>query len=72
MYFSLADVLQTLRFTPPLEAQPPIYLRGLDPTANYTIDECEEVRSGLAWMSTGIDLYLSDYQSTVRHIRQVE
>ena len=59
-------------FIPQLEAQPPIYLRGLNPTAHYTIDEYEEVRSGLAWMRTGLDLYLSDYQSTVRRIRQVE
>jgi hypothetical protein len=44
----------------------------LDPNANYSIEEQSDVRSGLAWMRTGIELYLSDYQSTVLRIRQVE
>lgn len=56
---------------PYLEPQPPIYLRGLDPAALYTLEGCDDARSGLAWMRTGIDLNLSDYQSTVRRIRQV-
>ncbi len=55
-----------------LELQPPVYLRGLDPTASYAIDDYEEVRSGLAWMRTGLDIYLADYQSTLLRIRQVE
>ena len=53
------------------ELQPPVYLRGLDPTARYTVEGCDGVRSGLAWMRTGIELSLSDYQSTLRRIRQV-
>jgi len=57
---------------PMLQSQLPIYLRGLDPNANYSIEEQSDVRSGLAWMRTGIELYLSDYQSTVLRIRQVE
>jgi alpha-galactosidase len=57
---------------PMLQAQLPIYLHGLDPNANYLIEEQSDVRSGLAWMRTGIELYLSDYQSTVLRIRQVE
>ena len=57
---------------PHLEPLPPLYLRGLDPQANYTVEGCDTVRSGLAWMNTGLDIYLSDYQSTIRRIRQVE
>jgi alpha-galactosidase len=55
-----------------LELQPPVYPRGLNPEANYAIDEYDEVRSGLAWMRTGLDIYLSDYQSTMLRIRQVD
>ncbi len=53
------------------EAQPPIYPRGLDPGANYRIDGQSGVRSGLAWMQIGINLYLADYQSAMLRIRQV-
>jgi alpha-galactosidase len=53
------------------EAQPPVYLRGLDPAANYRIDGQSGVRSGLAWMQIGINLYLADYQSVMLRIRQV-
>jgi alpha-galactosidase len=59
-------------FVPIPEAQPPIYLRGLNPGARYTVEGCEGVRSGLAWMRTGVEVMLSDYQSTVRRIHQVE
>jgi alpha-galactosidase len=54
------------------EPLPPLYLRGLNPSAQYTVEGCEGVRSGLAWMRTGLELNLGDYQSTVRRIRQVE
>ena len=53
------------------EPLPPVYLRGLDPNARYTVEGCEGVRSGLAWMRSGIELFLWDYQSTIRRIRQV-
>jgi alpha-galactosidase len=59
-------------FIPIPEALPPIHLRGLNPSAQYTVEGCEGVRSGLAWMRTGIDVMLSDYQSTIRRIRQVD
>jgi hypothetical protein len=36
------------------------------------VEGLDEIRSGLAWMRTGIELYLSDYQSTVWRIRRVE
>ncbi len=58
-------------FIPITEALPPIHLRGLNPRALYTVEGCEGVRSGLAWMRIGIDVVLSDYQSTIRRIRQV-
>jgi len=54
------------------EALPPLYLRGLAPDAKYTVEGCQGTRSGLAWMRTGIEVTLSDYQSTIRRIRQVE
>jgi alpha-galactosidase len=57
---------------PYLEPLPPLYLRGLDPAARYHVEGLDEIRSGLAWMRTGIELYLSDYQSTVWRIRRVE
>jgi alpha-galactosidase len=55
-----------------LEIQAPVYLQGLDPQARYQVDEQEEIRSGLAWMRLGLDLYLSDYQSAMLRIRQVD
>ncbi len=55
-----------------LEIMPPVYPRGLDPQAMYQVDERDEIRSGLAWMQLGLDFYLSDYQSTMLRIRQVE
>ena len=58
---------------PQLDLQPPLYPRGLDPYARYTIEDyAEEARSGLAWMRTGLDIYLSDYGSVMLHIRQIE
>jgi hypothetical protein len=53
------------------EAQPPVYPRGLDPEANYSIDGQSGVRSGLAWMQIGISLYLADFQSAMLRIRKV-
>jgi alpha-galactosidase len=54
-----------------LELQPPVHLRGLDPNANYQIEDQEEIRSGLAWMRLGLDIYLSDFQSTMLRIHRV-
>jgi hypothetical protein len=54
-----------------VEAQPPIYLRGLAPTASYQVDGFAGIRSGLAWMQIGIEIHLSDYQSTILRIHQV-
>jgi alpha-galactosidase len=56
---------------PQIEARPPIYPRGLNPTANYKMDDRDEVRSGLAWMQIGIDIHLQNYQSVIVHFRQV-
>jgi alpha-galactosidase len=51
---------------------PPIYLQGLDPQANYTIEGFSEARSGRAWMSLGMALPLTNFESTVRRIRRVQ
>ena len=56
---------------PHVEAQPPVYLRGLVPTASYQVEGIDEIRSGLAWMQIGIEIHLLDYQSTILRIRQV-
>jgi alpha-galactosidase len=53
------------------EPLPPLYLRGLDPNARYTVEGFRGARSGLAWMRSGIEVMLLDYQSTLLHIRQV-
>jgi alpha-galactosidase len=47
---------------------PPLYLRGLDPAARYEVEGIDGVRSGQAWMSVGLRLDLSDFQSTMRRI----
>ena len=49
----------------------PLYLRGLEPAARYTVEGFPGVRSGQAWMSTGLQLELKDLQSTLRWIRRV-
>ena len=59
-------------FIPNLEPQPPVYPRGLDPQMIYAVEGYEEVRSGLGWMQTGIEIFLEDYQSTILHFQQVE
>jgi alpha-galactosidase len=50
---------------------PPVYLRGLEPQARYTIDGFDEVRSGAAWMNLGLRFDLGNGESTVRRIRRV-
>lgn len=50
---------------------PPIYLRGLDPTADYVVDGFEGARSGLAWMNIGLTVNLKNGESTLRRIRRV-
>jgi hypothetical protein len=52
-------------------ALPPIYLRGLDPAARYTVEGFPGVRSGAAWMNAGLRLTLVDMESTVRRITRV-
>lgn len=51
---------------------PPIYLRGLDPQALYNVEGFETPRSGLAWMSSGLQVQLQDFQSTLRRIRKIQ
>ena len=53
-----------------LETSHTAYVLGLDPAANYRIDEQSGVRSGLAWMQIGINLYLADFQSAMMRIRR--
>jgi alpha-galactosidase len=65
-------VLFVFRTHIPEPAQLPlIYLRGLDPTALYEIEDVPGDRSGLGWMQAGITIPLRDFQSTVRRIRRV-
>ena len=50
---------------------PPLYLRGLDPQALYTIEGFDVARSGTSWMNAGLTVQLRDFQSTVRKIKRV-
>jgi alpha-galactosidase len=50
---------------------PPLYLRGLDPDASYTVEVFADPRSGRGWMRAGLHLKLGDFQSTLRQIRGV-
>ncbi|MCB0054099.1 MAG: alpha-galactosidase, partial [Caldilinea sp.] len=50
---------------------PPIYLRGLEPGARYTIEGFDEVRSGQAWMNLGLRIDLKNGESTVRRITKI-
>ncbi len=56
---------------PPPAILPPLYLRGLAPEARYEVEGIVGVRSGLAWMRSGLYLDLKDFDSTVRRIRRV-
>jgi alpha-galactosidase len=47
---------------------PPVYLRGLDPAALYSVEGFEEVRSGAAWMHAGLRVELQDMESKVLRI----
>jgi alpha-galactosidase len=51
---------------------PPLYLRGLNPTARYEVEGYVGARSGAAWMHVGLTLTLDDFSSTMRRIRRVE
>ena len=50
---------------------PHLYLPGLDPQARYEIEGLPDIRSGLGWRHTGIQLGLGNMQSTLRRIRRV-
>ncbi|HSV85393.1 MAG TPA: alpha-galactosidase [Levilinea sp.] len=50
---------------------PPLYLRGLEPEAIYEIEGEAEPKSGLAWMHTGMQLWLKDFESEARKIKRV-
>lgn len=47
---------------------PTIYLRGLDPDAMYEVEGITGLRSGAAWMYSGLRLSLPNFGSTVRRI----
>jgi alpha-galactosidase len=59
-------------FLPPRTRLPALQLRGLDPTAFYTIEGIEGIRSGQAWMHLGVMVELNDFQSSVHRIKRVE
>ena len=50
---------------------PPLYPRGLDPTARYTIEGQDGARSGLAWMEIGVYVQLKDFESAVLRIKKL-
>ena len=50
---------------------PPIYLRGLQPDAQYVVEGISGTRSGLAWMQAGLTIPLGNLESTVRRIQRV-
>ena len=50
---------------------PPLYLRGLDPDARYTVDGIDGIRSGKALMHTGVQVALNNFQSALLRIRKV-
>ena len=50
---------------------PLIHLRGLEAEGRYQIEGLEGVRSGRAWMKSGISIPLKDYQSAVRRIARI-
>jgi len=47
---------------------PTLYLHGLDPDAMYEVEGIAGVRSGAAWMYSGVRLSLPNFGSTVRRI----
>lgn len=49
---------------------PPLYLRGLDPTARYSVTGFASPRSGLSWMHAGLQLSLNNFQSVLLRIRR--
>jgi alpha-galactosidase len=50
---------------------PPIYLRGLQPDAQYVVEGFSGARSGMAWMQAGLTIPLTNLESTVRRIQRV-
>jgi len=65
-------VLFAFRMEPPWQDELPLlYLPGLDPQARYQIEGLPDIRSGLGWRHTGIQLGLGNMQSTMRRIRRV-
>ncbi len=66
-------VLFAFRTHLPVPAElPPLYLRGLDPQARYTVEGISGARSGAAWMHSGLAVTLSDFESTMRRIQRVD
>jgi alpha-galactosidase len=64
-----AAVLFLFRTHMPLPSfVPPVYLRGLDPAALYSVEGFEEVRSGAAWMHAGLRVELQDMESKVLRV----
>ncbi len=49
---------------------PLIYLRGLDPTAQYELEGVAGSRSGQSWMCAGLHVQLNNFESTLRRIRR--
>ena len=56
---------------PDPSAMPPIYLRGLQPDAVYTVEGIDGEKSGAAWMHIGLVVTIGNLESTVRRITRV-
>lgn len=49
-----------------------VYLRGLEPSAIYKMDGEMQPRTGTAWMETGLQFDLGNFQSSMRYFRKIE
>ncbi len=50
---------------------PTLFLRGLDPEAQYEVEGFRDARSGKAWMEGGLKIDLGNFESKLRAIRIV-
>src|SRR5262249_55605981 len=55
----------------PSAQTPLLYVRDLDPHAEYEIEGINGVRLGKTWMQAGLRVKLGNFQSTIRRIRRI-
>lgn len=51
---------------------PRVHLRGLEPTAIYSVEGEPQPRSGKAWIETGLQFDLNNFQSSMRYFQKIE